>query len=273
MTFRLRAERLYFWPDPRNTTARQLGELLAGRDPATLTAEGFPGERRRPGAPRDRALALRRRRGGRVPPGARRRPASLRGAGDDHAEHRGHHRRRRREWTSATSRTDADRNGRTRKPGVRRPEGGNAGVPEEPSRGGRASRQLEARQASRDVPGHRPPHAHRGVAERPRAPGRTSQPCVCPGPLPGGRWIRPERLRPGGRAGPRDRRPDPPRLRRGIAAADKIPVSLDLAVKSQRARPAVERLLKDVRALRHLVAEQLTTALDLPLGFNALDGD
>ena len=41
MTSRLRAERLYFWPDPRNATARQLGELLAGRDPAALTAEGF----------------------------------------------------------------------------------------------------------------------------------------------------------------------------------------------------------------------------------------
>ena len=41
MTFRLRAERLYFWPDPRNTTARQLAELLAGRDPATLTAESL----------------------------------------------------------------------------------------------------------------------------------------------------------------------------------------------------------------------------------------
>src|SRR6185503_11648642 len=36
---RLRAERLYFWPDPRNTTARQLGELMASRDAATLTAE------------------------------------------------------------------------------------------------------------------------------------------------------------------------------------------------------------------------------------------
>jgi predicted lipoprotein len=67
------------------------------------------------------------------------------------------------------------------------------------------------------------------------------------------------------------------RLRRGldqcIAAVDKIPVPLDSAVKSGRARPAVERLRKEVRALRHLVAEQLTTALDLPLGFNALDGD
>ena len=67
------------------------------------------------------------------------------------------------------------------------------------------------------------------------------------------------------------------RLRRGldeaIAAVDKIPVPLESAVKSPRTRPAVERLLKDVRALRHLVAEQLTTALDMPLGFNALDGD
>ena len=41
MESRLRAERLAFWPDPRNATGRQLGELLAGRDPAGLTPEGF----------------------------------------------------------------------------------------------------------------------------------------------------------------------------------------------------------------------------------------
>jgi predicted lipoprotein len=35
----------------------------------------------------------------------------------------------------------------------------------------------------------------------------------------------------------------------------------------------VERLLKEVQTLSHVVAEHLTTALDLPLGFNALDGD
>ena len=38
---RLRADRIAFWPDPRNATGRQLADLLAGPDPATLTAEGF----------------------------------------------------------------------------------------------------------------------------------------------------------------------------------------------------------------------------------------
>ena len=67
------------------------------------------------------------------------------------------------------------------------------------------------------------------------------------------------------------------RLRRAfdacIAAADRVPGSLESAVKSPRARPAVERLLKEIQTLGHTVAEHLTTALDLPLGFNALDGD
>ena len=58
-----------------------------------------------------------------------------------------------------------------------------------------------------------------------------------------------------------------------IAAADRVPGPLESAVKSPRSRPAVERLLKEIQALSHAVAEHLTTALDLPLGFNALDGD
>ena len=67
------------------------------------------------------------------------------------------------------------------------------------------------------------------------------------------------------------------RLRRGfdaaIGAADRIPGPLESAMKTPRTRPTVERLLKEVRTLRHAVAEHLTTALGVPLGFNALDGD
>jgi predicted lipoprotein len=67
------------------------------------------------------------------------------------------------------------------------------------------------------------------------------------------------------------------RLRRGfdacIEAVDGVPGSLESAVATRSTRPAVERLLAEVRDLTHMVAEHLTTALDLPLGFNALDGD
>ena len=36
-----RLERFFFWPDPRGTTARQLAQLLAKRDPAVLQPEMF----------------------------------------------------------------------------------------------------------------------------------------------------------------------------------------------------------------------------------------
>jgi predicted lipoprotein len=36
-----RLERFFFWPDPRGTTARQLAQLLAKRDPAVLLPETF----------------------------------------------------------------------------------------------------------------------------------------------------------------------------------------------------------------------------------------
>ena len=111
------------------------------------------------------------------------------------------------------------------------------------------------------------------MAERPRTPGPASEPRGGPGAVLGdGGFGLSDFVRDVAQAPEIDTR-----LRRGldqcIAAVDKIPVPLDSAVKSGRARPAVERLRKEVRALRHLVAEQLTTALDLPLGFNALDGD
>jgi predicted lipoprotein len=63
------------------------------------------------------------------------------------------------------------------------------------------------------------------------------------------------------------------RLDASVVAADRISGTLESAVKTAGARPAVERLLKEVRALAHAVAEHLTTAVGVPLGFNALDGD
>jgi hypothetical protein len=58
-----------------------------------------------------------------------------------------------------------------------------------------------------------------------------------------------------------------------LDAADQVPGPLEAAMTSPGGRPAVERLLNDVANLAHTVEEDLTTALDLPLGFNALDGD
>lgn len=58
-----------------------------------------------------------------------------------------------------------------------------------------------------------------------------------------------------------------------IAAAGAINGSLEEAVGEPAKRPAVERLRREATALKRLLAEKLSVALDLPLGFNALDGD
>lgn len=55
------------------------------------------------------------------------------------------------------------------------------------------------------------------------------------------------------------------------AAAIKQP--LETAVSTAPARAAVERLRRDAGQLKAVLAERLTEALGLPLGFNALDGD
>jgi predicted lipoprotein len=46
----------------------------------------------------------------------------------------------------------------------------------------------------------------------------------------------------------------------------------DSAAETQR-RVALERLLEQSRELKRLVGTELPQALDLPLGFNSLDGD
>ncbi|WP_374445890.1 imelysin family protein [Stella sp.] len=57
------------------------------------------------------------------------------------------------------------------------------------------------------------------------------------------------------------------------ATAAAIGPSLEAAVADARRRPSVERLVKETAALKALVAQRLTAALGIPLGFNALDGD
>jgi predicted lipoprotein len=275
MTSRLRAERLYFWPDPRNTTARQLAELLAGRDPGALTAEGF----HRASAAVQGLPALERLL---FDEGA---TAAFRSARDEG--------RRRCEVLETITRNIGEIT---------------ADVAREWSAGDAAYRQRIETAGSGNPAYAEPKEATQeflkslhGALERVASlklakPLGTSVATARPmltEEWRSGRALRDVRLNlaaaralylgDGGfglsdfvREVAQAREIDG-RIRRAfdecLAAADRIPVPLELAVKSPRARPAVERLLKEVRALRHLVAEQLTTALDIPLGFNALDGD
>lgn len=41
MELLLRAQRIAFWPDPRNTIGRQLAEVIAAKDPTALTPQAF----------------------------------------------------------------------------------------------------------------------------------------------------------------------------------------------------------------------------------------
>jgi uncharacterized protein len=60
---------------------------------------------------------------------------------------------------------------------------------------------------------------------------------------------------------------------RAFAQLDAIGLPLDAAVEDPAARAQVEALLAEVKGLRQLVSEQLAPALDLLVGFNAMDGD
>lgn len=60
---------------------------------------------------------------------------------------------------------------------------------------------------------------------------------------------------------------------RSIGAANAIGPSLEAAVGTASSRRAVEALASEILALKALLVQQLPPALDLPLGFNALDGD
>ncbi len=65
-------------------------------------------------------------------------------------------------------------------------------------------------------------------------------------------------------------------LRRAFAqtrdSADAIRLPLEEAVADPAARPAVERLQREARALKALIVQKLAPALGAPVGFNALDG-
>ena len=275
MTHRLRAERLYFWPDPRNTTARQLAELLAGRDPATLAAESV----------------------GRASAAVQGLPATERLLFDEGAgtafRREGEEGRRRCEVLEAVTRNIKDITGDV----VREWNGGEVAYGRRietagPGNAAYAEPKEPTQELLKSLHGALERVASLKLAKPLGTSPATARPMLVE-EWRSGRALRDVRLNLAaaralylGDGGfglsdfVRDVAQAPEidgRLRRGldecIAAVDKIPVPLELAVKSPRARPAVERLLKEVRALRHLVAEHLTTALDLPLGFNALDGD
>lgn len=62
-------------------------------------------------------------------------------------------------------------------------------------------------------------------------------------------------------------------FRQALATARAIRHPLAQAVTDPAARPAVERLAKEIRALKDLVSDRLVPAFGTPLGFNARDGD
>jgi predicted lipoprotein len=60
---------------------------------------------------------------------------------------------------------------------------------------------------------------------------------------------------------------------RAFAKLAAIGKPLHAAVEDEAERPKVEALVTETKALRMLVANELAPALDLGIGFNALDGD
>lgn len=58
-----------------------------------------------------------------------------------------------------------------------------------------------------------------------------------------------------------------------LTTARSLEMPFEAALRAPEARPALERLATETTALETLLARRLSTALDLPLGFNALDGD
>jgi hypothetical protein len=275
MESRLRGERLSYWPDPRNATGRQLGELLAGRDAAALAAAGLmrasAAVQGLPAVERllfDTDVPAAFRRGD---PDALRRcqvleaiTRNIAGIADEV----------RRDWTSGET-AYARRVETAGQGNVTYPEPKEATLDFLKSLHGGLARLATLKLA-------KPLGASLDMARPTLVEGWRS-----------GRALRNVRLNLAaaralyvGDGGPglsgfvRDVAGLPEldaRLRRGfdycIDAAEWVPNPLETAVGSRDTRPAVERLLAEVRGLTHVVTEHLTTALDLPLGFNALDGD
>ncbi|WP_298728011.1 imelysin family protein [uncultured Ferrovibrio sp.] len=57
------------------------------------------------------------------------------------------------------------------------------------------------------------------------------------------------------------------------AAADAVTGTLEAAVQDKAARSTVEKLAAATLAVKNLLVQRLPQALDIPVGFNALDGD
>jgi uncharacterized protein len=271
----LRADRLAFWPDPRNATGRQLAELLAGRDPAVLTAERFArASAAVQGFPAvehllfDQGAMVAFQTGGddasrrcRVLEAITRNVAGI--AAD--VQH---------EWTDG----DAAYARRIATAGP-----GNATFPEPKEATFEVLRSLDtglegvetlklAKPLGSSLAGARPTLAEEWRSGRSLRNVRLNLLVLRALYLGEGAWGPSDFVREVATAPEIDAR-----LRRGFDAAiqlaETIPGPLDAAVKDPRLRPNVERLLKEVRTLSHTVQEYLSTALDLPLGFNARDGD
>jgi predicted lipoprotein len=60
---------------------------------------------------------------------------------------------------------------------------------------------------------------------------------------------------------------------RTLAAAAAVKVPLETAVQDRASRPQAEKLAAETLALKKLLMDKLPSALDIPVGFNALDGD
>jgi hypothetical protein len=271
----LRADRLAFWPDPRNATGRQLAELLAGHDPAALTAEAFArasaAVQGLPAAERllfdEGALAA-------FQTGAedaRRRcqvlQAITRNVAGIAAEVQ-------REWTGG----DAAYARRIASAGP-----GNVTFLEPKEATFEVLRSLDggldrlaslklARPLGSSPAAARPTLAEEWRSARSLRNVRLNLAALRALYLGEGGWGPSDFVRDVATAPEIDAR-----LRRGfdtcLQIAEAIPGSLDSAVTDPGRRPSVERLLKEIRALGHAVQEYLATALDLPLGFNARDGD
>lgn len=60
---------------------------------------------------------------------------------------------------------------------------------------------------------------------------------------------------------------------KAIADAKTVSMPLEAAVRDPAGRAAVEKTQRDAAALKTLLAQKLSAALGIPVGFNALDGD
>ena len=58
-----------------------------------------------------------------------------------------------------------------------------------------------------------------------------------------------------------------------LATAQGIPGTLEAGVNAAQERPQFDKLSREVKALKALLAQRLAPALGVPVGFNALDGD